>query len=71
MNPVLQYNVYRRKLDTMGVLMVLAADVSLAASRLWLHVQAAYLWVRFRHDSEEDQWMTAEDLYCALLRRCG
>jgi hypothetical protein len=61
---MLQYNVYRRQLDALGVLQVLAADVTLVASRLWLHVWLAYLWLRHRHDSVKDEWTTKEDLYC-------
>ena len=34
---MLQYNIYRRHLDALGVLQVLAADVTLVTSRLWLH----------------------------------
>jgi hypothetical protein len=61
---MLHYPVYRRRLDPLGVLMVLAAHATLAASRFWLGVRATYLWLRFRQDSKEDEWMTYEDAYC-------
>ena len=34
------------------------------ASRLWLHVWAVYLWLRFRRDGLVDEWETDEDRYC-------
>jgi hypothetical protein len=58
------HHLYRRQLDALGVLQVLAADITIAASRLWLHVQAGYFWLRFRHDGLVDEWETDEDRYC-------
>jgi hypothetical protein len=56
--------VYRRKLDAIGVVMVVAANICILSYRLWFPVWLAYLWLRHRHDGTKDDWLTKEDLYC-------